>query len=55
MKEEEKKDVDPYFEIGLCLMDVALLLDDVTLKKCEPYLKRIEAAALKIKEERGIS
>ncbi len=55
MKEVESKDMNPFFEIGLCLMDVALILDDVTLKKCEPYLKRIEAATIRIQKERGDS
>ena len=55
MKEVESKDMNPFFEIGLCLMDVALILYDVTLKKCEPYLKRIEAATIRIQKERGDS
>lgn len=55
MNEAKNKDMNPFFEIGLCLMDVALLLDDVTLKKCEPYLKRIEAATIRIQKERGDS
>lgn len=44
---------NPFFEIGLCLMDIALLLDDEHLKKCEPYLKRIENAVIGLAKEKG--